>query len=164
MRDRATRVFVSSFGLLPEADRLKLVEEIRDHSITWLDSTPLKDESLQQIFTKVELSEYAERFRKEWLGDLPGLFDELCGRFSSDDEVSLFTDFRDNLQIAQRYFRLEEQEEEFSALYAQLDLHIEDLEATRASPIGSTRSSPSFDGSSGASSAMASTIFDDVDD
>ncbi len=154
---------LSSLGLLFEADRLTVVEKIRDHSITWLDATPLKDEILQQIFTKSELSEYAELFRKEWLGDLPGLFDELCSRFSSDDEVSLFTEFRDNIRIAQRYFRIDEQEEEFSALYAQLDAHIENLEANRTSAIGSSRTPPSFDGSGGASSAMASTIFDDVD-
>lgn len=95
---------LSSWRFLPEADRLRLVEKIRDHSITWLDASPLKDDILQQIFTKDELSDYAERFRKEWLEDLSGLFDELCARFSSDDEVGLFTDFRDNLQIAQRYF------------------------------------------------------------
>ena len=77
--------------------------------------------------------------------------------------MSLFTEFRDNIRIAQRYFRIDEQEEEFSALYAQLDAHIENLEANRTSAIGSSRTPPSFDGSGGASSAMASTIFDDVD-
>ena len=154
---------LSSWGLMPEVDRLKLVDQISDHSITWLDASPLRDEILQQIFTKDELFEYAERFREEWLGDFPGLFDELCGRFSSDDEVSIFTDFRDNLKIAQRYFGLEEQEEEFSTLYAQLDAHIEELEAKRSSPTSSSWKPPSFDGSSG-SSATTSTIFDDVDD
>jgi hypothetical protein len=79
--------------------------------------------------------------------------------------VGLFTDFRDNLQIAQRYFGLdEEQEEEFSTLYAQLNAHIEDMEAARVSPTGTSWKSPSLDGSSGVSSATASTIFDDVDD
>jgi hypothetical protein len=110
------------------------------------------------------LSDYAERFRKEWLEDLSGLFDELCGRFSSDDEVSLFTDFRDNLQIAQRHFGLVKQEDDFSALYAQLDAHIKDLEAARPSTGDSSWNPPSLEGSSGGSSATASTIFYDVDD
>ena len=155
---------LNSWGLLPETARLKLVGEIRDHSITWLDASPLKDEILQQLFTKDELSEYAGRFRMEWLGDLPSLFDELCGRFSSVDEVSLFTDFRDNLQVAQQYLGLEEQEEEFSALYAQLNAHIEALETMGVSPTDSGWNPPLLDGSSGASSATASTIFDDIDD
>jgi hypothetical protein len=78
--------------------------------------------------------------------------------------VSLFSDFRDNLQIAQRYFGLEDKEEEFSALYAQLDAHIEYLEAMRPSPGGSSGPPPSLDGSSVASLTTASTIFCDFDD
>src|SRR5262249_41725024 len=128
------------------------------------DAAPLNDTILQQIFTKEELSEYAERFRSAWLTDLPGLFDELRGRFFSDDEVSLFTSFRDNLQIAQRYFGLDEQEEEFSDLYAQLDAHIEELEATSTHPDASSWNPTSLDRSSEASSVTASTIFYDIDD
>jgi hypothetical protein len=95
---------------------------------------------------------------------LPGLFDELCLRFSSDDEVTLFTDLRDSLQIAQRYFGLEEQQE-FSALCAQLDAHIEDLEANRPSSGSSSNSNPYLLDELGcASLATAATIFYDVDD
>jgi hypothetical protein len=64
---------------LAEENRLKLVEEIRSHSITWLDASLLKDEVLQQIFTRDELSDYAEGFHKEWLGDLPASLTKCVG-------------------------------------------------------------------------------------
>jgi hypothetical protein len=68
------------------------------------------------------------------------------------------------VQIAQHYFGLEEQEEEFSEFYAQLDAHIDDLEATRASPTGSDWNALPLDRSSGVTAATADTIFYDVDD
>lgn len=83
---------------------------------------------------------------------------------SSDDEVSMFAEFKNNLQVAQRYFALDEKEEEFSALYDQLDAHIEELELMRRSSQNSTWSSPGSDGVGAESSATAQTIFDDVDD
>lgn len=78
--------------------------------------------------------------------------------------MTLFADFRDNLKIAQDYFGLEEQEGEFSALCAELDRHIEGLEAKYHSPIVSAGSPLSFDGTGSTSTARASMIFDDVDD
>jgi len=157
-------IALKSWGLLPESNRLKFVKEIQEKSINWLDASLLKDKVLQQIFTQEEFSEYTERFREEWLSDLPGLFEELCGRFSSGDEVSLFVDFRDNLKIAQHYFEIEEQQENFSELYTQLDAHIEELEEEHESEEDSNWNFPSPEGSGNTSSSTANTIFDDVDD
>ena len=76
---------LASWSLVPEPSRLKMVEGLRKHSITWLDAKPLKDKILRQIFTDDEFADYAEAFRKEWLGDIPNIFDELRGRYSSDN-------------------------------------------------------------------------------
>ena len=153
---------MASWELLPEDSRLRLVKDLSDHSITWLDAKPLDDKILQQIFTKSEFADYAERFRKEWLNDPPNVFSEL-GRFSSDNEAGMYTDFKDNLKIAQRYFDIDENDEAFAELYAQLDAHIEELETKASSPDGSAWSPPPSDGSA-IGSVAADTIFFDVDD
>lgn len=153
---------LASWELMPEASRLRLVEDLSEHSLTWLDAKPLEDKILQQIFREAEFADYAERFRKTWLADPSDVFREL-GRFSSDDEAGMYTDFKDNLKIAQRYFKIDEDDEAFSELYAQLDGHIEELEAAKPSPDASGWSPPSPDNSA-KGSATANTIFLDVDD
>lgn len=153
---------MASWELLPEESRLRLVKDLSDHSIQWLDAKPLKDEILQQIFKQSEFADYAERFRKEWLADPASVFSDL-GRFSSDDEVGMYTDFRDNLRIAQRYFEIDEDDEAFAELYAELDAHIEELEAKVSSPDGSAWSPPPSSGVD-TGSVAADTIFNDVDD
>jgi hypothetical protein len=160
--DRLLLAALTSWGLLPEASRIRFVKDLSEHSISWLDANPLNDKVLQQVFTEAEFADYAERFRKTWLADPPNVFDQL-GRFSSDDEAGMYTDFKDNLQIAQRYFAIDEDDEAFTELYAQLDSHIEDLEAAKPSSDSSDWSSPSLDDST-KGSATASTIFIDVDD
>lgn len=154
---------LTSWNLLPETDRLRLVNDIREHSIQWLDATPLKDTILQQFFTQDELTDYAENFREKWLGDIPNLFEEFSGRFASDDELGLFTEFRDNLKIAQRYFEIEDDEGQFAELYDQLDAHIKSLETTPLPSPAPNWEPKSLDGAGGTSSKTASTIFDDVD-
>ncbi len=153
---------MASWELLPEDNRLQLVNVLSDHSITWLNAKPLVDEILRQLFKDSEFSDYAERFRNEWLADPAGVFSEF-GRFSSDDEVGMYTDFRDNLQIAQRYFEIDEDDEAFVELYAELDAHIEELEAKSSPPDDSAWTPPSSD-SSDTQAMAADTIFYDVDD
>lgn len=152
---------MASWDFLPEESRLRLVKDISDHSVQWLDAKPLKDEILQQIFTKSEFADYAERFRREWLADPASVFSDLR-RFSSDDEAGMYADFRDNLRIAQRYFEIDEDDEAFTELYAELDAHIEELEASASSPVGSAWSPPPSGGSD-TGSVAADTIFYDVD-
>lgn len=151
-----------SWELLPEDNRLRLVNDLSDHSVTWLDAKPLVDKILHQIFKDSEFSDYAERFRNEWLTDPAGLFSEL-GRFSSDDDIGMYTDFKDNLQIAQRYFEIDEDDDAFAELYAELDAHIEELEAKTSPPDGSAWSPPPS-GSSDTQAMAAGAIFYDVDD
>ncbi|WP_145928042.1 hypothetical protein [Bradyrhizobium neotropicale] len=153
---------MAPWEFLPEESRLRLVKDISDHSIQSLDAKPLKDEILQPLFKGAEFTDYAERFRKEWLSDPASVFSDL-GRFSSDDEAGMYTDFRENLRIAQRYFEIDDDDEAFAELYAELDAHIEELEAKASSPAGSAWSPPPSGGSD-TSSAAADTIFYDVDD
>lgn len=153
---------LASRGLMPEQCRLRLVDELTKHSITWLDAKPLEDKIWQQIFTTTEFEDYEQRFREEWLAEPSDVFSEL-GRFSADDEAGMYTDFKDNLQIAQRHFEIAEDDEAFSELYAQLDAHIEELEAAAPSQDSSGWTAPSVDNSA-KGTAPASSIFFDVDD
>ncbi|WP_404471721.1 nSTAND3 domain-containing NTPase [Bradyrhizobium ottawaense] len=153
---------LTSFGLMPEDNRLRLVDQLGKYSITWLDAKALEDKVWQQIFTPAEFDEYAQRFREKWLAHPENTFDQL-GSFSSDDEIGMYTDFKENIKVAQRHFEIEEDDEAFSELYAQIDAHIEELEAAAPSQVNSGWSAPSADNSA-ESTATANSIFFDVDD
>jgi hypothetical protein len=152
---------LASWGLLPEDSRLRLVKELAQQSIAWLDAKPFSDKVWQQIFTEAEFVDYTERFRKEWLADPLSVFAELL-RFSSDDESGMYSDFKDNLQIAQRYFKIDDDDDAFAMLYAELDTHIEELKANDSSPDNSPWSPPPSSGPA-KGSVLADTIFFDVD-
>lgn len=153
---------MASYGLMLEESRLRLVREIAEHSIDWLDAKPLEDKVWQQIFTPAEFEEYAERFRQEWLADPSSVFGTL-GRYSSDDEAAMYTDFKDNLRIAQQYFAIDADDEAFLELYAELDSHIEELELARPAHDSSGWTAPSADRTAKATTT-AESIFFDVDD
>jgi hypothetical protein len=152
---------LASWELLPEEARQGIVADIRKDSITWLDAKPLKDKILQQVFKQAEFAEYTEAFRKEWLSDIPAVFSEF-GRFSSDDEVGMYKDFKENLQMAQAYFELE-CDEAFDELYAEIDAHVKILEDQEPSPDSSAWSPSSMAKSSVPPSDTAGSIFHDVD-
>ncbi len=152
---------LASWGLLPEPIREAMVADIRRDSIDWLNAKPLTDKILRQLFKAEEFADYTEAFRKAWLSDIPSVFGEF-GRYSSDDEIGLYTDFKENLQAAQAYFGLEDNDE-FGELYAEIDAHIEELEAKQPSSDGSGWSPSSMGKSSASASEAAGTIFYDVD-
>lgn len=158
---------LTSYGLLPEASRARIVERVHDHSMTWLDANLLQDKILQQIFTADEFQDFAQQFRREWLHDLPNLFDKLRGRFSSDDEITLYKDFKESLQSAEHFYADESIENKLLELYAQLDAHISDLEDKKpdSPPSMWQPSTPTaVDVTPLATSAHSGTIFDEVDD
>lgn len=149
-----------SWGLIAEDYRTKMVADVKKNSISWLDARPLKDPILRQVMNSDEFAEYSEAFRREWLSDIPGLFDDL-GRFSSDDEIGLYEDFKENLQIAQAFFDMEDSRD-FDQLYDQIDAHIDALKADQSEP-DSSDWDPSKLGLSPNPSDGVGAIFDDVD-
>jgi hypothetical protein len=151
---------LASWDLLPEDIRQGMVADIGKHSIAWLDAKPLTDKVLQQLFKDDEFVEYTEAFRKAWLSDLPSVFGEF-GRYSSDDEIGLYTEFKENLQAAQAYFGLEDNDA-FDELYAEIDAHIEELEAEQPSA-ESVWSPSSMEKLSASADSTAGAIFNDVD-
>lgn len=155
---------LASYGLLPEATRAQIVDNIREQSLTWLDATPLKDKIVQQIFTPEELQDFAQQFKKDWLNDLPNLFERLRSRFSSDDEISLYSDFKDNIQSAQKFYADESLEDDLYELYEQLDAHISALENDRPASTWRSSKPTEMDVSPSPTPPNSSTIFDDVDD
>lgn len=152
---------MASSGLMPEDMRMGMVEDIRKHSLDWLDTKPLTDKILRQLFTDDEFKDYTDAFQKEWLSDIPGVFSSLR-RYSSDDELGLYEDFKENLQAAQAYFELED-DDEFGELLAEIDGHIEELEAQQPEPAGSAWSPSSMEKSPPSTPDGAGVIFDDVD-
>lgn len=152
---------LTSCDHIPESTRLRFVAAIREHSITWLDASPLKDEILRQIFKDQEFDDYVEDFRKEWLGDIPNVFSEF-GRFSSGNEAGMYEEFKENLIIAQEYFDL--YTDEFDQLLAQVDAHIEDMESESAPSSGAPWPPQSAHKTAGSSAAGSRVIFDDVDE
>lgn len=152
---------LACWGLLAEDVRKGMVAEIKDHSITWFDARPLTDPILRQIFKDDEFVDYTDAFRKEWLFDIPNVFNEF-GRYSSEDEIGLYEELKENLQTAQTYFRMET-DGDFAPLYAQIDDHIEALEADQSEP-DSSGWDPSAMIKSSIASGGTDSIFDDVDE
>jgi predicted aldo/keto reductase-like oxidoreductase len=144
--------------LRPTPSRRSRFESARD---------PLRNKIVQQIFTPEEFKAYAQKFKTEWLEDIPNVFDHLQGRFSSDDEISLYKDFKNNLEYAQEFYAAENLEDDLSELYAQLDEHIEHLQSEKLEPSSTAWQSSMPTGEDvapSATSADSSAIFDDVDD
>lgn len=151
---------MASWGMIPEDVRAAMVAGVKKRSLTWLDASPLTDKILRQVFKGDEFDEYSDAFRKEWLSDIPNVYGEL-GRFSSDNEIGMYEDFKENLKIAQTYFELEH-DSDFDQLYAKIDARIEVLEADQPEPDGSAWNPSSMDTSASPSEGTGS-IFDDVD-
>ena len=153
---------MASWDLLPEDRRQQMVADIRTDSIEWLNAKPLTDKVLQQLFKNDEFTDYAEAFRKEWLSDIPSVFQSF-GRYSTTgSEVGLYEEFKENMQTAQAFFELED-DDAFGELYAEIDSHIEHLEAQEPKPDSSTWSATSIEAATATSAGEAGVIFDDVD-
>ncbi|MBD3738771.1 MAG: hypothetical protein IE938_20240 [Pseudomonas balearica] len=152
---------LASWDLLPEDVRRGMAKDIRDHSISWLQAGPLTDEVLQQVFRGDEFADYVEAFRQEWLSDIPSVFSEF-GRYGSDDEASMYADFKDNLKAAQSYFDLESNDD-FDSLYAEIDSHIEALEADQPAQVRVDWTPSVMEPSSTEGSGATDSIFEDVD-
>ncbi|MES2292660.1 MAG: hypothetical protein V4527_05110 [Pseudomonadota bacterium] len=158
---------LASYKLLPEPIRLRVVYGIEEKSLAWLETDPLRDKIIQQIFTDEEFKEFADKFKSAWLEDIPNLFDHLQQSFSSPNEIALYTGFKENLEYAQKFYGDDSLEEDLSGLYAQIEEHIAQLESEKPEPPESLWQSSMPKGEDVAASAASpdsSTIFDDVDD
>jgi hypothetical protein len=158
---------LASYKLLPEPIRLRVVQGIEDKALAWLETDPLRDKIIQQIFSEEEFKTFAQKFRSEWLGDIPNLFDHLQQSYSSVDEISLYKGFKENIEYAQQFYADESLGDDLSGLYAQIDEHIAHLEDEKPEPPATAWQSSMPTGEDvtpSATSADSSTIFDDVDD
>lgn len=158
---------LSSYGLMPEASRSRIVREIKEHSLTWLQARPLENKVLQQIFTVGEFKAFTDQFRNDWLDDLENLFERLEGQFSSGNELELFEDFKDNMTIAERFYYPSGSPDGLSVFYSQIDARISELQEPPADPSASSWPMSSTTGAGIAASSVtkdSGTIFDDIDD
>lgn len=157
---------LNSYNLLPESARAAIVELLDKDAITWLQTSVFTEKIYHQILTKEEFANLAERFRKEWLADLPNLLDNLQGRFSSDHEAGLYEEFKESIERAEPFFFPEGPTDELDMFYAEISAHIESLESDEASSDSSWSEQAAKSASLAAASAteVSSTIFDDVDD
>jgi hypothetical protein len=152
---------LASWDLLPEDVRRGMAKDIRDHSIQWLQAGPLTDKVLQQVFRGDEFADYVEAFRQAWLSDIPNVFGEF-GRYGSDNEISMYEDFKDNLQQAQSYFELESNDD-FARLYADIESHIADLEAEQPAQTYSDWTPSVTEPAIQERPSVTDSIFEDVD-
>lgn len=158
---------LNSYGLLPEAARERIVERVDDDTITWMRTDVFANKMYQQIFTHDEFDDLAARFRKNWLNDFGNLLDHLRGSFSSDNELSLYADFKDSMEKAETFFFPDGRTEPLETFYADISAHISTLEEDRLSPepsAWSAQAATSASISATSAAADSSTIFDDVDD
>ncbi|MDG4882012.1 hypothetical protein [Mesorhizobium sp. WSM4884] len=158
---------LNSYGLLPEEARERIVEYVDDDTITWMGTDVFANKMYQQIFTHDEFDDLAARFRKQWLNDLGNLLDDMRGRFSSDNELGLYEDFKDSMEKAEPFFFPDGRTEPLDTFYAEISAHISALEDDRPLPEPSTwsaQATTSANISMTSATADSSTIFDDVDD
>jgi hypothetical protein len=157
---------LNSYGLLPEDVRLAIVKRIDDHAIDWLQTKVFAEKLYRQILTPAEFEDLADRFRSEFLGDLENLLGELQGRYSSEHELGLYEEFKENMERAEPFFFPNGRPEALDSFYAQLAEHISELaEADEPSTSSWSEQAAKSAGLSAATTAQDSaTIFDDVDD
>ncbi len=157
---------LNSYGLLPEEARKKIVARIDKDAITWMRSKVFVEDIYRQILTPTELEDLANRFRAEYLGDLENLLSELQSRFSSDDELGLFEEFKENMERGEPFFFPNGRTEALNCFYTEINSHISQLEELDL-PSGSNWSEQVAKSASLSATSAAkdsSRIFDDVDD
>lgn len=158
---------LNSYGLLPEATRVQIVKGVQDDAIQWMETKVFADSMYRQILTDHEFDDLAERFRQEWLNDLENLLDHLRGRFSSDNELSLYEDFKDSMEKAEPFFFPDGRPEPLDIFYDEISAHISTIEEDEPSTAPSAWSAQAATSASISATSVAkdsSTIFDDVDD
>jgi energy-coupling factor transporter ATP-binding protein EcfA2 len=158
---------LNSYGLLPDHARTRIVERVDDDAITWMQTKAFVESMYSQIFSADELDTLAARFRKEWLTDLTNLLDELRGRFSSDNELGLYEEFKDNMEKAETFFFPDGRPEDLEIFYSDISVHIGTLEEEEPPSAPSTwsgQATTSASISAASTAADSGTIFDDVDD
>ena len=157
---------LNSYGLLPESTRARIVKQLGDDAITWMETQVFTDVIRRQIFTDDEFEDITERFRHEWLADLPSLLGELQHRFSSDHEIGLYEAFKENVEKAELFFFPDGPPAALEVFYADIASHIEDLERNEPPSDSSWSAQALKSASLAAASATedSGTIFDDVDD
>ncbi|KAA0571672.1 hypothetical protein FZ983_33185 [Azospirillum sp. B21] len=158
---------LNSYGFLPEAARKRIVEHMDDNAITYMQSKVFANNIYRQIFTDEEFNDLATRFREEWLNDIENLLNELRYRFSSDNELSLYEEFKDSMEKAEPFFFPDGRPEPLDTFYLEISAHISTLEKDAPSSEPSSWSAQVTTAASISATSVAedsSTIFDDVDD
>lgn len=158
---------LNSYGLLPEPARGRIVERAVDDATNWMRTDVFANNMYRQILTHEEFDDLAARFRKEWLNNLGNLLDDLRDRFSSDNELGLYEEFKDSMEKAEPFFFPDGRTEPLDTFYAQISAHIGTLEEDRPSPepsAWSAQATTSASISATSAAADSSSIFDDVDD
>lgn len=157
---------LNSYRLLPEEVRVATVDRMRDNTLDWVHTKVFFEDLYRQISTKDEFDDLAARFRVDYLLDPATLFGQLNGSIYSDDEKSLFENFKEDIARAETFFFRNGRPPELDTFYVKMEAHISRLEE-EDEPSASEWSELSAKSASLAAASVAaasSTIFDDVDD
>jgi len=140
-----------SAGLLPEERRQLFVERLTVNAIDFADAAIFENRRLCLLFTAEELALLESSFEQEWLYDLSETFGMFRSRFSSSDEHGLYTEFKENIERAERRFGGLDRAGQFEALIEQIEDHLNSLpyeEDYQANPDPSSRHSGNISASS----------------
>ena len=156
---------LNSYGLLPEGTRVRIVEGLTNNAIDWMQTQVFSNAVYKQLFKDEEFENLADHFRNEWLSDLASLHGRLQGQFSSDNELGLHVDFKDNIEKAEFFFFPHGGTTELDIFYSEINSHIESLEEEEEPTDSSWSAQATKSATISAASAAqdSSTIFDDID-
>lgn len=114
-------------GLLPEERRRAIVARLTENAIDDGETSIFENRRLRPLFTADEVISLEAGYEQEWLHDLSETFDTFRGRFSSTDEHGLYTEFKENIERAERHFGNIERASGFQRLLEQIEDHLNSL-------------------------------------
>ncbi|NBB26567.1 hypothetical protein GVM20_15650 [Porphyrobacter sp. SLTP] len=148
-------------GLLPEARRREIVERLTEYALEFCDTSVFDNKRLHTLFTSDELNALEREYQDEWLYDLSSTFDQFNDHISSTDERGLFTDFKENMERAERHFGSPERAEGFQRLFERIEEHLDSLPDDEDYP---TAPSPTPQKMKSPASGKPQDVFLDIDE
>lgn len=123
-------------GLLPEQTRVKIVGQLRESALLWLELVPLVNPTVASIFTGEEFCSLIVQCKSEWFDDLQDLHERIDCTYASEDKLALFIEIRQNLHVAKDLFYPGRTPRGWPAFVVQIDCKIFKLIEDRFAPEG----------------------------
>lgn len=113
--------------LLQEEIRVAIVARLTENAVEYGETAIFENERMRPLFTAAEWTALETGFHREWLYELSETFSIFSNRFSSTDEHGLYTEFKENMERAERYFGDHQRAAGFVRLLEQIEDHLDNL-------------------------------------